>query len=102
MGQFCYSFFLPLDGNETVHSHGILEYIPKIELEIIVKVTVSTATIDPKSTEGVPLPSMRFLLTTSEVENFSTGPFVTFPNIKCRTFFEICIKQFSKFAPWVT
>ena len=75
----CYSFFLPLDGNEILHSHGTLEYIPKIEIEIFVKVIVFMATINPKTT-GV------FWCSTSlEVENFSTRTFVTFPKIKCRT-----------------
>ena len=52
LGQFCFAivFFLPLDGNEILHSHGTLEYIPKIEIEIFVKVIVSMATINPKTT----------------------------------------------------
>ena len=39
---------------------------------------------NPKSTGGRGVPPVRFLLLTSEVESFSTGNFVTFPDIKCR------------------
>ena len=41
-----------------------------------------TDTLTLKALGGVP--PVRFLLITSEIGSFSTGNFVTFPDVKCR------------------